>query len=697
VGDRIGQQFGNYRLVKLLGHGGFAEVYLGEHQLLQRQAAIKVLQTSLAQEDKDDFLKEARIIAQLEHPHIIDILDFDVQDSIPYLVMRYAPNGNIRQRHPKGTVLPLPAVVDYVRQVSSALQYAHNAKFIHRDIKPENLLVGRHQELLLSDFGIALIAQSSRLQSTQEVAGTAAYMAPEQFQGKPRLASDQYALGIVVYEWLCGTRPFHGSFTEIASQHLFAALPPLREQVPDLPPGIEQVVQTALAKDPAQRFASVQDFASTLEQYILPRPITVYTSPYAETRPEPSNALFDASTQPSSLPKSQPAETSLSPQQLPDSPNQVALHNLSSRSSLSSPSPTAPTQPENPSTSPISLVSPVILTPQSRSRVKRRTVVAGLAVLAMASGGAYWLNQSQHPAVKISPAGTLLYTYRGHSFYVSGVAWSPDGKRIASASFDETVQVWNATNGSSPFIYKGHYSPVFGAAWSPDGKRIASASNERTVQVWNATNGSSPFIYKGHSFPVNNIAWSPDSKRIASAGFDKTVQVWNAANGSSPFIYKGHSASANSVAWSPDGQRIASASSDETVQVWNPADGSDPFVYKGHSGSVNSVAWSPDGQRIASASSDQTVQVWNAADGSTPYIYKGHSAPVRSTAWSPDGKRIASAGEDHTVQIWNSIDGSSPYIYKGHSNNVRSVAWSPNGLYIASASDDHTVHIWSAG
>ena len=141
-----------------------------------------------------------------------------------------------------------------MKQIASALQYAHDERFIHRDVKPENMLIGRRGEVLLSDFGIALVAQSSRYQSTQDMVGTMAYMAPEQIQGKPRPASDQYALGIVVYEWLSGIRPFHGAFTEIVAQHLAAPPPPLHEKVPTIPPGVENVVMTALAKDPKARF-----------------------------------------------------------------------------------------------------------------------------------------------------------------------------------------------------------------------------------------------------------------------------------------------------------------------------------------------------------------------------------------------------------------------------------------------------------
>jgi len=263
----IGQQLGNYRLVRLLGRGGFAEVYLGEHIHLGTQAAIKVLHTQLTSGDMEQFRTEARTIARLEHPHIVRILDFGEEDKTPFLVMSYAPNGNLRQRHPKGTKLPLETIVSYVKQAADGLQYAHDQRLIHRDIKPENMLLGRRNEVLLSDFGIAAVAHSTSSLKTQDYSGTVPYSAPEQIKGKPCPASDQYALGITVYEWLTGTRPFKGfSQIEIAMQHLSDPPPPLSGKIPTILSDVEQVVLQALAKDPQQRFASVKAFADALEQ-----------------------------------------------------------------------------------------------------------------------------------------------------------------------------------------------------------------------------------------------------------------------------------------------------------------------------------------------------------------------------------------------------------------------------------------------
>ncbi len=264
--DRSGHQLGNYRIIRLLGRGGFADVYLGEHIFLKTQVAIKVLRTQLSSSDMEDFLREARTIARLRHPNIIRVLEFGLEDKTPFLAMDYAPNGTLRQHHPKGSILSIATIIPYAKQIASALQYAHDEKLIHRDIKPENMLVGSQVEILLSDFGIALAAESSRYQNTQEVVGTVAYMAPEQIQGMPRPASDQYSLAIAVYEWLSGARPFQGSFTELCTQHIYAAPRPLRERVPTIAPEVERVVSKALAKDPHQRFPSMQAFANALEE-----------------------------------------------------------------------------------------------------------------------------------------------------------------------------------------------------------------------------------------------------------------------------------------------------------------------------------------------------------------------------------------------------------------------------------------------
>jgi serine/threonine protein kinase len=267
--DPVGQQIGNYRLVRLLGRGGFSDVYLGEHVHLRTQAAIKILQMRLAEDHAESFINEARTIAHLVHPNIVRVLDFGVHNAVPFLVMDYAPGGTIRRRMPSGKPLPPADLFPFIAQAAAALQYAHNRKLMHRDIKPENLLIGVNGEVLLSDFGLALVSQSTSSRAAgggRDFSGTATYMAPEQARGKPRPASDQYALGIVVFEWLTGTRPFEGTFIEVATQQVLAPVPSLREKNPAISSALEEVVMRAMAKEYQQRFSSVQEFAAVLAQ-----------------------------------------------------------------------------------------------------------------------------------------------------------------------------------------------------------------------------------------------------------------------------------------------------------------------------------------------------------------------------------------------------------------------------------------------
>jgi serine/threonine protein kinase len=265
--DRTLQQVGNYRIIRRLGRGGFADVYLGEHRYLKSAAALKILRISLSKKDAQRFLEEAQILARLRHANIVRVLDFAIEDDTPVLIMDYVPGGSLRERHPRGTLVPLAMIVDYVERIAAALQYAHNQHTIHRDIKPENILLDADQYPVLSDFGLALLTPSPDLLSTQALAGTAHYISPEQVRGKPGFASDQYALAVVTYEWITGTCPFTGGTPyEIMGKHVTTPPPPLRERCPDLPVAVEQVVLKALNKDPKDRYYSVAAFASALRR-----------------------------------------------------------------------------------------------------------------------------------------------------------------------------------------------------------------------------------------------------------------------------------------------------------------------------------------------------------------------------------------------------------------------------------------------
>ena len=264
--DRVGQRLGNYRLTRLLGTGAFADVYLGEHIYLNSQVAIKVLHTQVDTHAIEDFLTEARHLSHLMHPHIIRVFDFGIENQTPYLVMDYAPHGNLRELYPPGTTVPFGTVVAYTSAIASALQFAHDQHLLHRDLKPENLLLGPKHEVLLSDFGLALLTAGSETVQVQERFGTLDYMAPEQIRGQISPASDQYALAVMVYEWLSGHLPFQDSAPELANEHLSISLASLSELHPDISSSVEEVVFKALSKDPQSRFVDVLSFAAAFEE-----------------------------------------------------------------------------------------------------------------------------------------------------------------------------------------------------------------------------------------------------------------------------------------------------------------------------------------------------------------------------------------------------------------------------------------------
>jgi serine/threonine protein kinase len=263
-----GQQLGHYTVIRQLGQGGYASIYLGVHHYLNTQVALKLLNLFLASdEDVKRFQMEARILAHLRHRHIVRVLDFGVERSTPFLAMEYAPGGDLQQYFPRGIALPISTILPVVLQIASALQYVHNQGLIHCDVKPENMLLGPLHEVWLSDFGIALTATdaSNKQFRMHELQGSANYMAPEQISGSPFPASDQYALAVMVYQWLCGQYLFQGTGLQVCLQHLSTPPPRLRDRVPSIPRAVERVVLKALSKDPYQRFAHVQEFAHALK------------------------------------------------------------------------------------------------------------------------------------------------------------------------------------------------------------------------------------------------------------------------------------------------------------------------------------------------------------------------------------------------------------------------------------------------
>ena len=253
---------------------------------------------------------------------------------------------------------------------------------------------------------------------------------------------------------------------------------------------------------------------------------------------------------------------------------------------------------------------------------------------------------------------------RGHEGIVFGVAWDPAGRRLASASVDTPVQIWDGEAGRQLMTLQGHEGIVFGVAWDPAGRRLASASEDKTVRVWDGDTGRELLVLQGHEETVLGVAWDPAGNLLASASVDETVRVWDGETGEELVVLWGHEGSVSGVGWDPSGRRLASASFDKTVRVWDVDTYRELAVLRGHEGEVNAVGWDPSGRRLASVSEDKTVRIWDGDSGQELLALRGHEETVLGVGWDPTGRRLASVSVDETVRLWAVVPTSEPLASK---------------------------------
>jgi len=290
----------------------------------------------------------------------------------------------------------------------------------------------------------------------------------------------------------------------------------------------------------------------------------------------------------------------------------------------------------------------------------------------------------------------VLAILKGHISTVCCVTFTVDGLRLASASWDGTIRLWNGRTGYEITTLAGHTKPVNSVSFSPDNSRLASASDDETIRLWDGRTGHHIATLAGHSGNVDSVTFSADGLRLASASYDKTVRLWDGRTGSLITTLTGHFSWVNSVTFSPDGSTLASASNDRMVRLWDSGTGHHFAIMTGHTDCVNCVAFSPDGLTLASASSDRTVRLWDARTGCHIITLKGHPHDVTSVAFSTDGSRLVSGSYDRTVRLWHGRTGVHIADLNGHSDMVHSVAFSPDGSKLASASQDNTVRLWDS-
>jgi serine/threonine protein kinase len=724
---------GRYRLQRRIGKGGMGEVWLADDPRLHRQVAIKTLpfHTQGDSEFLQRFEREARAAAALNHPHILPVHDYGEQplsegQAITYIVMPYVEGGTladrVKQLAAERRAMPPDEAIDYLSQAAEAIDYAHEQGVVHRDIKPSNMLLRKGKWILLADFGIArILSDQEHLTQAGVGVGTPEYMAPEQAQGKPEAASDNYSLAVIAYQLFTGQLPFHADTPYATTiQHMTTPPPAPRQINPNIPPAVEQVLLQGLAKEPAQRPASARAFVTALKEAASGRIAAMEA---------PTLAVKDTLLTPIGV-EQQPS-TPLTPHGPGDSKVQVA--------------------PEH-------------------GGISRRQVLigGGAAALLVAGGLGTWavisrpgVTTKPGPAPKPTPnPDAPVMTLLAHTGPISSLAWSPTSPgTLASAAKDALTMLWDipaiqqgqagTTSPKAKQQFGNTVSPLL-LGWSPDGKNLA-IGNANTVLDASDPNllDLQVDVYEGDlskripQYDVQlmtyykttflyGLCWGPSNYLV-------TVSHPHLAAGTGEYLLefryplqpqKGlvsiHQLDfAYAVAGAPDGLTIAVGTGlgvmvgqehgTARAGQWKPTV---PLLqFNGKPMPVGAVTWSPDAKYVAAINNALFVGKsfaptsliafwdWQSSDRTSHGLSLPDTSTVLTTlAWcpAPSSTLLAAGSKDGSIYLWNvdpqHLQGNTLPVrrLKGLQAQVTALAWSIDGRWLAAGYNDtkNSILLW---